>query len=166
MNPAERQGDQGSRARDRRTFLLLGWSVLVLAVFHFADHALRGDRVHDYGLNPSWDHSGWPFKPEVTPYTFSLILVLAILVVGLWGTYSGRLHAGYWLGAAVVLGALVTYVHFVPTAHQETAAIIFGSWVGLGAVGVAAVAVTVAIVVMLLILAATAIRIGRRTGRW
>jgi hypothetical protein len=166
MSPAQRRDESSSAASDRRTFLVLGWSVLVLAVLHLADHAFRGERVHDHGLNPSWDHSGWPFKPEVTPYTFSLIIVLAILVVGLWGTYAGRLRAGYWLGAAVVLGALVAYVHFVPTAQQETPAIIFGSWVGLRAVGVAAVAVTFAIVVMLLLLAVSAIRIGRRTGRW
>ena len=166
MSPMDRRDGVDSPARDRRTFLLLGWTVLVLAVIHLVDHALRGQRVHDHGLNPSWDHSGWPFKPAVTPYTFSLFLVLAILVVGLWGTYAGRLRAGYWLGAAVVLGALVTYVHFVPTAQQETPAIIFGSWVGLSAVGVAAVVVTFAIVAMLLVLAVTAIRIGRRTGRW
>lgn len=153
-------------ARDRRTFLVLGWSVLILAVLHLVDHALRGERVHDHGLNPAWDHSGWPFKTAVTPYTFSLFLVLAILTVGLWGTYAGRLRAGYWLGAAVVLGALVTYVHFVPTAQQETPGIIFRSWMGLTAMGIAAVAVTFAIVVMLLILMITAIRIGRRTGRW
>ena len=166
MSSTERQDRVDSLARDRRTFLVLGSSILILAVIHLADHALRGERVHDHGLNPSWDHSGWPFKPAVTPYTFSLVLVLAILVVGLWGTYSGRLRAGYWLGAAVVLGALVTYVHFVPTAQQETPAIIYRSWVGLSAVGVVAVAVTFAIVVMLLILAITAVRIGRRTGRW
>ncbi len=166
MSPAQRRGDAGYSAGDRRTFLVLGWSVLGLAVIHLVDHALRGERVHDHGLNPSWDHSGWPFKAAVTPYTFSLIIVLAILVVGLWGTYSGRLRAGYWLGAAIVLGALVTYVHFVPTARQETPAIIYGSWVGLGALGVAAVAVTFAIVAVLLVLAVTAIRIGRRTGRW
>ena len=166
MNPAERRDGVDSSATDRRTFLLLGWSVLVLAVVHLADHALRGERVHDHGLNPSWDHSGWPFKSAVTPYTFSLVLVLAILVVGLWGTYAGRLRAGYWLGAAIVLGALVTLVHFVPTRQQETPSIIFRSWVGLPTVGVVAVAVTFAIVVMLLILAVTAVRIGRRTGRW
>ena len=153
-------------ARDRFTFLVLGWSTLALAVIHLADHALRGERVHEHGLNPSWDHSGWPFKPAVTPYTVSLIVVLAILTVGLWGTYSGRFRAGYWLGASIVLGALVSYVHFVPTAHQESPAIIFRSWTGLGAVGAAAVAVTFVIVVMLVLLAVSAVRIGRRTGRW
>jgi hypothetical protein len=166
MSHTDRRDRVESPARDRRTFLVLGWSILILAVLHLVDHALRGERVHDHGLNPSWDHSGWPFKTAVTPYTYSLVLVLAILVVGLWGTYAGRLRAGYWLGAAVVLGALVTYVHFVPTAQQETPGIIFRSWMGLPAVGVAAVAVTFAIVVMLLILMLTAIRIGRRTGRW
>jgi hypothetical protein len=33
----------------------------VFSLIHHADHVLRVD------------HSGWPFKPEVTPFTFSLL---------------------------------------------------------------------------------------------
>lgn len=46
-----------------------------MAVFgfvHHADHVLR------------YDHSGWPFRPEVTPFTFSLViypLLISILVI-------------------------------------------------------------------------------------
>lgn len=151
---------------ERRRLLALGWLTTILAALHLADHVLRGERVHDLGLAPHWDHSGWPFKPEATPYTFSLITVALILGIGLWGTYRGKLWAGYWLGAAIVLGAIVTFVHFVPTANQESPAIIFDSWTGLPAVGIAAVAITFAIVIALLATAANAVLIGRRTKHW
>jgi hypothetical protein len=151
---------------ERRRLLALGWLTTVLAALHLADHVLRGERVHDLGLAPHWDHSGWPFKPEATPYTFSLITVALILGIGLWGTYRGKLWAGYWLGAAIALGAIVTFVHFVPTADQESPAIIYDSWTGLPAVGIAAVAITFAIVIALLATAANAVLIGRRTRHW
>jgi hypothetical protein len=151
---------------DRTSFLVLGWLTALLAVLHFADHALRGIRVHRHRLDPNWDHSGWPFKSEVTPYTFSLIVVGLLLGVGLIGTYRDKLRAGYWLVTAIVLAALVTIVHFLPTARQESPAVIYGSWIGLPAVGIAAVANTFAIVVALLVMAASAIRIGVRTRRW
>jgi hypothetical protein len=40
---------------------------VILGVLHHTDHVLR------------WDHSGWPFRPQVTPFTFSL-LVYPILI--------------------------------------------------------------------------------------
>jgi hypothetical protein len=152
--------------RYRRSLLTVGWLTAVLAALHLADHALRGARVQSHALDPNWDHSGWPFKPEVTPYTYSLIAVALILGIGLIGTYRRKLWAGYWLGAAIVLGAIVTIVHFLPTAHQESPAVIYGSWDGLPAVGVAAVAITFAIVAALLLMAANAIRVRRAAGRW
>jgi hypothetical protein len=152
--------------RYRRSLLTVGWLTVVLAALHLTDHALRGARVQSHALNPDWDHSGWPFKPDVTPYTYSLIAVAVILGVGLIGTYRRKLGAGYWLGAALVLGAIVTIVHFLPTARQESPAVIYGSWAGLPAIGPAAVAITFAIVAALLLMAANAIRVGRATGRW
>ena len=150
----------------RRSLLTVGWLTVVLAALHLADHALRGAQVQNHALDPNWDHSGWPFKPQVTPYSYSLIAVALILGIGLVGTYRRKLWAGYWLGAALVLGAIVTIVHFLPTDRQESPTVIYGSWVGLPAVGVAAVAITFAIVAALLLMAANAIRIGRSTGRW
>lgn len=43
------------------------WGVAVFALLHHADHVLRAD------------HSGWPFQPEVTPFTFSLLVYPALL---------------------------------------------------------------------------------------
>lgn len=151
---------------ERSSLLGLGWVTAILAALHLADHAIRGNRVRSLGLNPAWDHSGWPFKPELTPYTYSLAIVALILAVGLWGTYRRKFRAGYWLCAAIVLGTIVTIVHFLPTAHQESPGVIYGSWQGLAAVGAAAVGITFAIVVALVLMAANAVRIGRRTRRW
>jgi hypothetical protein len=75
----------------------------------------------------------------------------------------GRLLA---IGAALVLGVIVTVVHFLPTAHQESSIVIYGSWAGLPAMGAVAVAITFAIVAALLLMAANAIRVGRATRRW
>ena len=152
--------------RYRRSLLAVAWLTVVLAALHLADHALRGARVQSHALDPNLDHSGWPFKPEVTPYTYSLAAVALILGIGLIGTYRRKLWAGYWLGAALVLGAIVTVVHFLPTAHQESPTVIYGSWAGLPAMGAVAVAITFAIVAALLLMAANAIRVIRATGRW
>ena len=117
-NARPRRALQPNMDRYRRSLLTVAWLTVALAVLHLADHALRGARVHSHALDPTWDHSGWPFKPDVTPYTFSLIAVALILGIGLIGTYRRKLWAGYWLGAAIVLGAIVTIVH-LPTADQE-----------------------------------------------
>jgi len=151
---------------DRRSLLTFGWITTILAALHLTDHALRGERIHDRQLNPAWDHSGWPFQPDVTPYTFSLVAVAVILGVGLWGTHRHKLWAGYWLGAALVLGAIVTVVHFLPTAQQESPSVIYNSWQGLDVLGVVAVANTFAIVLSLLLMAGNAIRVNRHSGRW
>ncbi|MDQ3795973.1 MAG: hypothetical protein M3316_09975 [Actinomycetota bacterium] len=55
--------------RWRRAFLVLGIGVTVFGVLHHVDRAVRGN------------HSGWPFREEVTPFTFSL-LVHALLLLG------------------------------------------------------------------------------------
>jgi hypothetical protein len=44
-----------------------------LAILHHFDHVLRVD------------HSGWPFLPDVTPFTFSLVIYsifLSVLILG------------------------------------------------------------------------------------
>ena len=48
-------------AQWRRGLLVLGALVTLFGVLHHMDHVVRGN------------HSGWPFKEAVTPFTFSLL---------------------------------------------------------------------------------------------
>ncbi|HEX8352305.1 MAG TPA: hypothetical protein VF611_05395, partial [Pyrinomonadaceae bacterium] len=54
----------------------------VVAVVHHVDHVLRVD------------HSGWPFTPEVTPFTFSLVIYPIFLWVFLSGARPWHRVAG------------------------------------------------------------------------
>lgn len=84
---------------------LLGMA-FALSVIHLTDHALRVD------------HSGWPFRPEVTPYTYSL-LAIPMVLFALFG--PRRL---FWLRWTLLLfGTLATlYAHiFIETPHMQFA---------------------------------------------
>lgn len=85
-------------------------TALVLSLAHHADHVLRTD------------HSGWPFLPEATVFTYSL-LVYPVLFLALLG--PRRL---FWLRWALVLGGTA----FLLLAHTviETPADQFGTWAG------------------------------------
>jgi hypothetical protein len=163
--PAPPASDVRSSA-DRRSLLVIGAATTALASLHLADHVLRGRQVDHAQLDPTWDHSGWPFTSSVTPFTFSLVIVLSILLGGLLLTARDKAWAGYWLGASMVLGAIVTVVHFVPTANQESPAVIYGSWPDQPVIGAVAVAITFAIVGVLVLMGVNAVRVRRRSGRW
>jgi hypothetical protein len=62
----------------------------VFAVLHHADHVLRAD------------HSGWPFQPEVTPFTFSL-LVYPVLLIDYLVINNPRLRVGLLSGGLTFL---------------------------------------------------------------
>ncbi len=153
-------------SRDRRSLMAVGTVTAVLAGLHLVDHALRGRQVDAHGLDPAWNHSGWPAGDTVTPYTFSLVAVALVLVGGLVLTGRGKAWAGYWLGASLVLGAIVTVVHFLPTAKQESPSVIYNSWPGRPVAGAVAVAITFSIVAALVVMAITAVRVRRRSGTW
>ncbi|MGI8425047.1 MAG: hypothetical protein ACR2FO_00235 [Actinomycetota bacterium] len=71
-------------------------AIAVLALLHHADHVLRAD------------HSGWPFQPEVTPFTYTLIIYL-MLVVDYFARSRPRLRAGLLsLGVVLLLGVHLT----------------------------------------------------------
>ena len=155
-------------ARDdvlRRRLIGLAVVVAVLAAAHFADHVIRGELVTDRGLDPAWNHSGWPFQPRVTPFTVSLLLVSTLLLGGIVFTLRGRLWAGYWLGTAIILGAIVTQVHFVPGPNTEYPSVIVATY-GSSAAGIPAVIIVLAILAALVFMAVQAIRIRRISGRW
>lgn len=67
---------------------LLG-AVIIIGLLHHADHVLRVD------------HSGWPFRPKVTPFTYSL-LAYPILLSALFG--SVRYFWARWTGLALGTG--------------------------------------------------------------
>ena len=92
--------------RWRRALLVLGIGVTVFGVLHHVDHVVRGN------------HSGWPFREEVTPFTFSL-LVYALLLPGIYMNLRDRVAAGWWLFTATVALALVAFVHFLSGEERE-----------------------------------------------
>ena len=149
----------------RRRLVGAAIAVAVLAAAHFADHVIRGQLVTSRGLDPAWNHSGWPFQPRVTPFTVSLLLVSALLLGGIVFTLRGRLWAGYWLGTAIILGAIVTQVHFVPGPNTEYPSAIVATY-GSSAAGIPAVIIVLAILAALVFMAVQAIRIRRISGRW
>jgi hypothetical protein len=157
---------RGKSGRDRRSLRVIGEVTTVLAAMHLADHVLRGRHVVHERLDPRWNHSGWPFTDTPSPFTASLVIVLSVLLGGLWLTGRNRAWAGYWLGASIVLGAIVVLVHFVPTPTQESPSVIYGSWPGQPVIGAGAVAVTFLVAGALILMGVNAVRVHRRSGTW
>lgn len=104
----------------------------VLGVAHHVDHVLR------------YDHSGWPFKPEITPFTYSLLIYVVIALVFALRSFPR---------VRVVLAALLFLFPTVAHMRLETPADQFRTWAeaphvnllhtSAPALGAAAVAVTV-----------------------
>lgn len=92
---------------DRPTTWLL-WTSLLLAFLHHIDHALRVD------------HSGWPFRDAVTPFTYSL-LAYPVILFALFGPRSL-----YWMRWGLLAGATA----FTLYAHTaiESPATQFNMW--------------------------------------
>ena len=104
---SRRASSDGRTGLDRLTTGLLVTS-LVLAVVHHADHVLRHD------------HSGWPFRDDVTTFTYSLFIYPLVLVALLGPT---RLYWLRWTLIALGTG-FVLYAHTA----VETPAGQFGTW--------------------------------------
>jgi hypothetical protein len=149
----------------RRRLIGVAAVTVVLATLHFTDHVIRGQLVLDRGLEPAWNHSGWPFQARFSPFTVSLILVYGLLLGGIVLTFGGRVWAGYWLVTAILLGAVVTRVHFVPGPNTESPSVIIDTY-GSRVVGITAAIITFAIAATLVVMAAQAIWVRRVTGRW
>src|SRR5688500_16901514 len=99
-------GVVSGRDRLRRVLLGLGGIVTVFGGLHQVDHVVRSN------------HSGWPFREAVTPFTFSL-LVYALLLPGIYMNLRGRVAAGWWVFTAAVALALVVFVHFLGGEERE-----------------------------------------------
>jgi hypothetical protein len=87
-------------------WMLLG--VVALAVLHHLDHVLRAD------------NSGWPFTPDVTPFTISL-LVYPIFVLDFL-LLRDRPWVRVGLVAVLFVALQVTHALFEPPADQ------YGTW--------------------------------------
>jgi hypothetical protein len=85
-----------SNLLSRRTRWLI-MATLAVGLFHHLDHVLRVD------------HSGWPFRPEVTPFTYSLA-AYPILLFALLGPFRWR-----WAR----LGILAAATGFTLWAHTQ-----------------------------------------------
>ena len=116
------------------------------------------------GLDPDWNHSGWPFQHDFTPFTISMIVVYVLLLGGIWFTLRGRLWAGYWLGTAIIIGAIVVFVHFVGS-DAETPKMIIDTYDNLAA-GIPALVVLLGVVAILAVMAGLAVYVRRASGHW
>jgi hypothetical protein len=78
-----------------------------LGVLHHTDHVLR------------FDHSGWPFRPEVSPFTYSLVVYPLLLAVFVLRSYP---WIRVTLMVLVFIGLQVAHIFFEPPSHQ------YGTW--------------------------------------
>jgi hypothetical protein len=117
---------------------------------HHLEHVLR-------------DAVGWPLSPDITPFTFSLLIYVFVLP-GVYLTYRGRLWAGYWLALALVGLALVVPVHVGPVADDSVGHLqrVYAHPLAF----LVALAILVGLVVSLLVLALTALRVRVVSGHW
>ena len=90
-----------SRPLVRLALLSAGFGAL-----HHADHVVRSN------------HVGWPVIPEVTPFTFSLV-VYPLLLGGAWVARRRGISPWYWVVVSLATAALVTNVHFNPDPRNE-----------------------------------------------
>ena len=152
-----------SNAELRRRLILAALVVTVLALLHHLDHVVPGEIVMDEGLPDGWNHSGWPFRDEVAPFTASSG-VYVILVAGNAVTLLRRAWAGYWLAASIVLLAIVVFVHFLGP-EAETPRVIWRIYDG-GIGAVLALLDLVALIAAFIGLAVQAVVVRRGSGRW
>ncbi len=168
MTPGATGAASYQEASLRRSLVVAGTIVGVAAALHLVDHAIRGQIVDDHHLAPEWNHSGWPFRADVTPFTASL-LIPVVFLVGVVLTRRRRLWAGFWLAWSLVAASVAVVVHLVPGPRTETLGVIYRSYDrgGAGAVpGALALLVLMVVFVGLAALVALAIRARRLTGRW
>jgi len=88
----------------RQLYFFIGLSTLFGAAHHI-DHIIRGN------------HVGWPLIPEVTAFTYSLV-VYPLIVGGLVLTLTDRVGAGYWTVFFTFSTVMLTYLHLSPWAIE------------------------------------------------
>lgn len=150
----------------RRRFLVLAGVNFVLLNLHLLDHVLRGERIHANGLNSDWDHSGWPFRPELTPFTIAAVVLNGLLVVGIALTLRRRAWAGYWLATAILLGGTALWIHFLYGQKSESPSVIMRSYGDELALGIPALMILFGLLAAIVATAWQATHARRVSGRW
>ena len=97
---------RGSRTRgvDRRLYFLIGLAT-IFGIGHHLDHIVRGN------------HVGWPLIPEVTVFTYTL-MIYPLIAIGVYLTVTEWVGVRYWV---IVLGGIffgVIITHFGPWATE------------------------------------------------
>lgn len=88
----------------RPLYALVGAATL-LAVGHHVDHVLRG-------------LTGWPLEPQLTAFTFSLLIYPAI-AAGVLLSLNGRAGPGFWTILAAGGALFLVLVHVGPAAMDS-----------------------------------------------
>lgn len=91
------------------TLYKLIWASVALSAIHHLDHLLRGA-------------TGWPFIPEVNPFTYSLA-IYPVIGVGLLLSRRGVVGPRFWSVLSSGGALFVTLVHVGPVAGDALAGI-------------------------------------------
>ncbi len=88
-----------------RTFYLFVLVPTLLGAAHHVDHIIRGN------------HVGWPIKPEINAFTYSLA-IYPLLAISLYLTLTRRVEARYWAGFFAFSAGMLAYFHVSPWAVE------------------------------------------------
>ena len=112
----------------RKRIFKLSLIILILALAHQIDHVIRGSLIENHHLDPNWNHSGWPFLDVITPFTFIVPIILAVISIGLYLTIKTDSWPRYWLANGIILTAVVGQVHFLSGSKTESPNVIYLSY--------------------------------------
>lgn len=88
-----------------RAFYLFMLVPTVLGIAHHIDHIIRGN------------HIGWPIRPEVNAFTYSLA-IYPLLAISIYLTLTRRVEAKYWSGFFAFSAGMLAYFHISPWAVE------------------------------------------------
>lgn len=134
--------------RERLLYVLLAVPTL-LGMAHHVDHVVRGN------------HVGWPVTPEVTPFTYSLV-IYPVVAVGLYLTLTDRAGVGLWAAIMAASAGMLAFFHVSPWAVEPPQDVILPYANPL--VGYAAFAVLLALMASVVAVGAYALLLWRREG--
>ncbi|MCU4744153.1 hypothetical protein [Natronoglomus mannanivorans] len=102
--PSNEPEDYRAEGADTRLYALIGIAT-VFGIGHHLDHIIRGN------------HVGWPLIPEVTVFTYTL-MIYPVIAIGVYATITERVGVWYWTLALGVILFAVVVTHFGPWATE------------------------------------------------